>query len=256
MATEQVLVPPGFVFEALPIDARLRCAEVCTAWRVASSAKELWLHVDLSESSGISSHVSNALLRAACARAGSDLLSVDIYHTRKGNKPNAKAKDEAISVTLNVLKMILCSAGNLQRLRVGILWLKYSEDPFIGFPPAYSHYAMNVDDLRAISQAAAPTCVIEATCDCVVSDHAFSIQCDDDEGTESPIPETLSGLMDILRRQPPLERVRLLKANLSYFFLQQTRSREEPDSRTPRLLEILEALRHQDSLQSIQIYCN
>ena len=87
MENSQVLVPPVFVFAALPIDARLRCAEVCKAWRSATSAMELWLHVDLSESSGVTSHVSNALLRAACARAGGDLLSLDIHHTRKRGQP-------------------------------------------------------------------------------------------------------------------------------------------------------------------------
>jgi hypothetical protein len=41
------------VLAALPADARLRCAEVCRAWRAAVSDRSLWLRVDLSRQGGV-----------------------------------------------------------------------------------------------------------------------------------------------------------------------------------------------------------
>jgi hypothetical protein len=37
------------VFSLLPVDARLRCREVCRAWRDALAASSLWTRLDLSE---------------------------------------------------------------------------------------------------------------------------------------------------------------------------------------------------------------
>jgi hypothetical protein len=57
------------VLAALPVDARLRCAEVCRTWRAAVSDRSLWLRVDLSRESGVTHEVTHALLRAVAARA-------------------------------------------------------------------------------------------------------------------------------------------------------------------------------------------
>ena len=246
-------IPPILAFAALPIDARLRCSEVCPSWRAAlASAKELWLHVDLSEGSGVTAHVSNALLRCACARAGGDLLSLDISHERKGNKPHAKPKDEACSVTLAGLTGVLRqNALSLQRVRFGILWLKYSEDPLIGFPPAYSHYLVNVEDLLKI-QAAAPKARLEAGLDCVVSDHAFDVQCD--EGDDSHIPATYDSVMSALRRGAPLAALRLHTLGLSHFLFD--RRKHQTETATDKMLAIFDALGKHDSLESISLYCN
>jgi hypothetical protein len=57
------------ILAALPADARLRCAEVCRAWRAAVSDHSLWRRVDLSLDSGVTHVVTDALLRATSARA-------------------------------------------------------------------------------------------------------------------------------------------------------------------------------------------
>jgi hypothetical protein len=57
------------VLAALPADARLRCAEVCRAWRTAVSDRTLWLCVDLSPARGVVHTVNDALLLAVAVRA-------------------------------------------------------------------------------------------------------------------------------------------------------------------------------------------
>jgi hypothetical protein len=64
------------ILALLPVDTRLRCAEVCRGWRAALVERRLWLRLDLSPESGVTRAVTNALLRAAAARAGGGLLSL------------------------------------------------------------------------------------------------------------------------------------------------------------------------------------
>jgi hypothetical protein len=56
------------LFSLLPVDQRLRCAEVCRGWRAVLSDASLWLRLDLSAASGVA-RASDALLRAAAKRA-------------------------------------------------------------------------------------------------------------------------------------------------------------------------------------------
>jgi len=262
--------PPALAFAAVPADSRLRCLEVCRDWYNAlTSSNDQWLHANLSSTSGITTHVSDKFLKAVCARAGGQLVALDISHDRASitNHP-AKAKDEASSVTLRGLLAVLrANKGSLRFLRIGILWLKYSEDPIVGFPPAFSHYQVNVDDLRTI-QTAVPNVVLEAGLDCLVSDTAWEVQCDDDEGTMSPVPETYSKLMSILRLEPPFAALKLHSIALSYFDL---RGAMEVDCRSEdlragydaaevaqetKLIGIFTALSAHTSMEGISIYCN
>ena len=57
------------ICSVLPCDVRLRCREVCRAWRDALGDARLWTVLDLSVSSGVVARVTPALLRAAAARA-------------------------------------------------------------------------------------------------------------------------------------------------------------------------------------------
>jgi uncharacterized protein YjbI with pentapeptide repeats len=64
----------AIILARLPVDSRLRCAEVCRAWRAALTDERLWAVLDFA---GVS-RVSDALLRAAGARAGSSLRALDV----------------------------------------------------------------------------------------------------------------------------------------------------------------------------------
>jgi hypothetical protein len=63
------------VFLRLPLDTRLRCAEVCRSWRQAASTPLLWARLDLSS---VVKSASDGLLRAAAARAAGQLRSLDV----------------------------------------------------------------------------------------------------------------------------------------------------------------------------------
>jgi hypothetical protein len=67
------------ILSLLPVDCRLRCAVVCRSWRAALEERSLWRCLDLSEN-GVSPNceVTDALLRAAAARAGGQLQSLDV----------------------------------------------------------------------------------------------------------------------------------------------------------------------------------
>jgi hypothetical protein len=66
------------VFTLLPVDARLRCREVCRGWRAVLRERSLWLRLDLSEASGLARPATDALLRAAAAPAGGQLHFLDV----------------------------------------------------------------------------------------------------------------------------------------------------------------------------------
>jgi hypothetical protein len=65
-----------YIFSLLPVDQRLRCAEVCRGWRVVLSDASLWLRLDLSPAGGVA-RASEALLRAATKRAAGGLRALD-----------------------------------------------------------------------------------------------------------------------------------------------------------------------------------
>ena len=60
------------IFALLPVDARLRAAAVCRAWRAVLAERSLWTRLDLADGSGVA-RPSRALLRAAASRAGGQL---------------------------------------------------------------------------------------------------------------------------------------------------------------------------------------
>jgi hypothetical protein len=67
------------VLARLPVDARLRCSEVCRGWRDCLTAeRSLWTALDLSPSSGVTHEVTDALLRAAVSKVGGGLQSLDV----------------------------------------------------------------------------------------------------------------------------------------------------------------------------------
>ena len=65
------------IFARLPVDTRMRCSEVSRAWRALLADTSLWRHLNVSTSSGCT-HFSEALFRAAIAKAGGQLRVLDV----------------------------------------------------------------------------------------------------------------------------------------------------------------------------------
>jgi hypothetical protein len=61
------------ILARLPVDARARACCVCCAWNAALAERGPWLRLDLSPLSGVAVALSDAVLRAASARAGGQL---------------------------------------------------------------------------------------------------------------------------------------------------------------------------------------
>jgi hypothetical protein len=65
------------VFGALPVAERLRCREVCAAWRAAiDDAPSIWAHLDLRPYAALPLEAQGRLLRLAAARAAGALRSL------------------------------------------------------------------------------------------------------------------------------------------------------------------------------------
>jgi hypothetical protein len=94
------------IFALLPVDARLRCAEVCRGWRAVLRERSLWLRLDLSEASGLARPATDALLRAAAARVDGQLHFLDVSECEAGITPAC------------LLAVVTANAGALRQLRV------------------------------------------------------------------------------------------------------------------------------------------
>jgi hypothetical protein len=93
------------IFALVPVDQRLRCAEMCRGWRAVLRERSLWLRLDLSAASGgLARPATDALLRAAAARADGQLHSLDVSACQL-------ITDEA------VLAVLAANAGALRQLR-------------------------------------------------------------------------------------------------------------------------------------------
>jgi hypothetical protein len=95
------------IFSLLPVDCRLRCAEVCCGWRSVLLERSLWSRLDLSHASGVRMPQAypalDALLRCAAARAGGGLQALHIVEDL--------ISDEAL------LEVVAANAGALHELR-------------------------------------------------------------------------------------------------------------------------------------------
>jgi hypothetical protein len=94
------------IFARLPVDQRLRAAEVCTGWCAALSEPRLWRRLDLAQLS--CTHVkADGVLRAAAARARGELEALD-----------ASACWSISRATL--LSVVTANAGALRELSVRV----------------------------------------------------------------------------------------------------------------------------------------
>jgi hypothetical protein len=100
------------IFARVPVDTRLRCAEVCPAWRDALEEASLWTRLDFCDVA----IGSDALLRAAAGRARGALLSLD-----------ASGCEDASGWTAEgLLAVVADNAGTLRELRT-FAWLRLSD---------------------------------------------------------------------------------------------------------------------------------
>jgi hypothetical protein len=104
-------LPPALVLHILsllPVDTRLRCAEVCRSWRAALEDTSLWIRLDLS-ASGVNPkrEVTDVLLHAAAARARGELVALDLSGCKR--------------VTLDALLAAVTANGALRELRVSCI---------------------------------------------------------------------------------------------------------------------------------------
>jgi hypothetical protein len=150
-----------------------------------------------------------------------------------------------LAALLSVLKP---AAASLQRVRLSYLWLKYSEDVFEGWDPAFDHYLPIPKDVDRIAWVV-PGAVLEAGSQCILSLESFMREGGDAE------PELIEGTYDavvaMLRRRTPFSRLQLHTLELSYFFRPQVRNmRSDVDANA----ELWGHLGAHDSLQHVKLY--
>jgi hypothetical protein len=132
------------ILSLLPVDARLRCAEVCRSWRAALEERSLWLRLDLS-ASGVSPkrEATDALLRAAAARACGELVALDVRGCKR--------------VTVDALLAVVTANGAaLRELRTRCV---IRRDDTRAMP-------LQTDALEALLRAAPRLAVCEADLEC------------------------------------------------------------------------------------------
>jgi hypothetical protein len=112
-----------YIFSLLPVDCRLRCAEVCRGWRRILLERSLWTRLNLSATSGVRmcEHRRfrggfDGLFRCAAARAGGGLHSLHV-------------RTDRVSFVV-LLEVAAANAGALQELQANFC----VED--VGFAPA------------------------------------------------------------------------------------------------------------------------
>jgi hypothetical protein len=95
------------IFALLPVDQRLLCRAVCRGWRTVLGDVSLWLRLDLTtdeEDDGVVREVTDALLRAAAARACGWLEALDV--------------SRCLQVTQEALLAVVRENAGLRELRV------------------------------------------------------------------------------------------------------------------------------------------
>ena len=235
------------VVEAVPLDTRLRCREVSPAWRAAlDAATPLWCHIDLSDASGVTAHVSPALLRAASRRAGACAqcaartqatmasnmtrhapacvsggaavsLDLSVEQVCTGYRVAApKATDQRLSVKLaDVLSFIQDNRQHLRRVSITFLWLFYSDEP--GWAPEWAHYELSLEDTRKLALAAPDTVIVESNLSAVVTDQSFDTPRGEMGEPSQHVAASVLPLLALFRQEPPFANVRLRSVNFSGF---------------------------------------
>jgi hypothetical protein len=130
----------------LPLDCRLRCAEVYRSWRAAADDPTLWRRLDLSPATGgLARAASDSLLRAAAARAAGRLQALDLSAC-------GRITHEAVCAVAAE------NAGALVELRLAA--------PNTDLWRSWPRLVLSVQQLDALLQAAPLLRVLEAYVEC------------------------------------------------------------------------------------------
>jgi hypothetical protein len=108
------------IFSLVPVDQRLRCVEVCKGWHVTLNERSLWLCLDMSATAGLARPATQALLRAAAARAGGQLQTLHLTDSVAITHETLLAVARANADTLTELRMEGCCVNPHTRLLVGV----------------------------------------------------------------------------------------------------------------------------------------
>ena len=99
------------IWGALPSDLRLRCREVCTAWRDALAEPRLWTELELTATSGVVAPLTPALLRAAAARAGGQLKRLVVAYDREHHAALEAALLVVVAANADTLRLVRLEPG-------------------------------------------------------------------------------------------------------------------------------------------------
>ena len=94
------------IWGSLPCDVRLRCREVCPAWRDALAESRAWSEVDLTATSGVVARITPALLRAAVARAGGRLERLFVTYDQELQAVLKAALLAVIAANMDTLRLL------------------------------------------------------------------------------------------------------------------------------------------------------
>jgi hypothetical protein len=135
------------IFSLLPVDCRLRCAEVCRGWRAVLSECSLWTRLDMSAASGVPVRHRDvdALLRCAAARAAGGLQSLQT--------------DDSFVSRKTLLAVATANAGALRELRAdgrggGVAGFELDEaEALLGAAPLLRVFATELSCYNTTAQA-------------------------------------------------------------------------------------------------------
>jgi hypothetical protein len=97
------------IFSLVPVDQRLRCLEVCKGWYATLNKRSFWTRLDLSsDTAGLAGHTTQALLRAAAARAAGQLQALHLTDCVAITHEALLAVARANADTLTELRMEGC----------------------------------------------------------------------------------------------------------------------------------------------------
>ena len=152
LSPAQLALALNIILARLPVKSRLRCAMVCRAWRDAAAERSLWLRLDLRED-GREAKVSDALLRAAAARAGGQLQMLDI----------SRSTGLSRAVLLEVLH---ANTDTLRELRMGSASLRNANALLDVHGGASISLCSSIAEVTAFATAAPQLRVLEACMHC------------------------------------------------------------------------------------------